>query len=138
MRYAVCRRHAPWSSMGSWLKSDVRNGFYTSFYVYDGSGAFVYHVPDYTQCKCASRCRRECGLRAVHPHLDAGVCACISLHLVSRCSQVCSIGISNVGEMLALFASSTHRQAQLVARTSPNEQTASRFAQKGIKMTLYW
>ena len=35
--------------MPAWLKSDVENGFYTSFYVYDGSGAFVYHVHP-TEC----------------------------------------------------------------------------------------
>ena len=78
--------------------------------------------PEYTQCKCASRCRCECGLRAVHPNLDAGVCACISLHLVSRCSQVCSIGISNVGEMLALFASSGSARRQDVTKRANRKQ----------------
>ena len=44
---ACISRNGRWAC--SWLKSDVRNGFYTSFYVYDGSGAFVSHVHP-TEC----------------------------------------------------------------------------------------
>ena len=49
---ACISRNGRWAC--SWLKSDVRNGFYTSFYVYDGSGAFVAHVHP-TECNCNMR-----------------------------------------------------------------------------------
>ena len=41
--------------------------------------------PDYTQCKCASRCSAQCSLGTGHLHLDAGCGSCIELHLASRC-----------------------------------------------------
>ena len=44
-----------------------------------------YRYPEYTRCKCKSRCSAQCGRRAVHLHLDAVTSSSIFLHLASKC-----------------------------------------------------
>ena len=47
MRMCMHKQKRQWAC--SSLKYDVRNGIYASFYVYDGSGAFLYDVHP-TEC----------------------------------------------------------------------------------------